>query len=235
MPSDLGFARYARDATRSPTTAVRFLIDFLTRTEKLHSLVGAESTRYLNEVKPFYEKILTDLSRTRAPLSSTLRPWAIPLIYAIVRATKPRYVVETGVASGVSSAFILEALDRNGQGNLFSIDLPSDSLLPPGKSTGWIVPNQLRGRWHLLVGDSRTQLLPMLQELEWIDMFIHDSDHSYSTMYYEFQTSWDHLGLGGLLVCDDWWQTNAFRDFAKAVRHNWLHIARFGFIRKNHS
>ena len=40
------------------------------------------------------------------------------------RHLKPRKVVETGVAHGVTSRFILEALKRNGQGHLWSIDLP---------------------------------------------------------------------------------------------------------------
>ena len=233
--NDLSVARYVRDAVRNPITAIRFFLDYLARTKKLDFLAGPNGVRYLDEVKPFYKKIVADLSRENTPLSSTLRPWGIPLIYAIVRAKRPKSVVETGVASGISSAFILEALEKNAQGTLCSIDLPNSLLLPRHKSTGWIIPLQLRTRWKLIIGDSRTHLLPLLGELGTIDMFLHDSEHTYSTMYHEFQKSWEHLRIGGILICDDWWQTDALPNFAKNVEHKWVHIARFGFIEKQHS
>jgi hypothetical protein len=46
------------------------------------------------------------------------------MLYAIVRAYKPDIVVETGVARGASSSFILCAMHENGKGHLYSIDLP---------------------------------------------------------------------------------------------------------------
>ena len=47
------------------------------------------------------------------------------VLYAAVRARKPSVVVETGVAAGLSSACILAGLQRNGMGELYSIDLPN--------------------------------------------------------------------------------------------------------------
>ncbi len=46
-------------------------------------------------------------------------------IYAIVRAMRPTSVIETGVLHGLTSAFILRALEQNRAGRLTSIDLPS--------------------------------------------------------------------------------------------------------------
>src|SRR5688500_12760767 len=46
-------------------------------------------------------------------------------LYVIVRAAKPKVVVETGVASGISSAHILLALAANESGTLHSIDFPN--------------------------------------------------------------------------------------------------------------
>src|SRR6266480_7212838 len=46
------------------------------------------------------------------------------LAYALCRALKPSVVMETGVAYGVSTAFLLKALDVNRNGRLHSIDLP---------------------------------------------------------------------------------------------------------------
>ena len=45
-------------------------------------------------------------------------------VWCLVRHLRPGKVVETGVAHVVTSRFILEALDRNQRGHLWSIDLP---------------------------------------------------------------------------------------------------------------
>ena len=44
-------------------------------------------------------------------------------LYFIVRMADPEIMVETGVARGVSSWTILNAMHRNGKGKLYSIDL----------------------------------------------------------------------------------------------------------------
>src|SRR5439155_10300973 len=52
--------------------------------------------------------------------------------YAMVRALRPRRVVETGIHDGLGSTALLAALRRNGSGELVSID--------PKPGTGWLVP-----------------------------------------------------------------------------------------------
>ena len=68
-----------------------------------------------------------------------------PIIYTMIRCFKPRIVVETGVANGASSTFILSALKKNNFGKLYSIDLPSKDLLLK-EEIGWLVPQSLRDR-----------------------------------------------------------------------------------------
>jgi len=51
-------------------------------------------------------------------------PELVRAIWCLTRHLQPAKVVETGVARGISSRFILEALDRNGAGRLWSIDQP---------------------------------------------------------------------------------------------------------------
>lgn len=146
-------------------------------------------------------------------------------LYSLVRALRPRSVVETGVANGESSAIILKALDINGAGHLYSIDLlppqPSPELaassglyLPPNAGIGWLVPQELRRRWRFLSGDAREVLPPLLKELGWIDMFLHDSHHSYEHMLFEYESAWARLRPGGLLLSDDCW-CPAFADFQR--------------------
>ena len=53
--------------------------------------------------------------------------------YAAVRALKPNCVIETGVANGVSSSYLLLALRKNGRGCLHSVGLADPAFLPAGK------------------------------------------------------------------------------------------------------
>lgn len=136
--------------------------------------------------------------------------------YAACRALKPQAVLETGVASGVTSAFILQALAINGGGaHLWSIDLPplSDGA---ERYVGAAVPESFKSHWRLKIGSSRRLLPDLLSELAKIDLFIHDSLHTYRNMLWEFQAVWPFLAPGGLLVADDVNFNQAFADFVKA-------------------
>src|SRR4051794_1951743 len=97
-------------------------------------------------------------------------------IYLLVRSLKPEVVVETGVCYGASSAYILQALKDNGRGELYSIDLGNSPDEPPND---YFVPRPLRDRWHLIIGDSKDELPQLLERLGRIDLFHHDSLHTY--------------------------------------------------------
>jgi predicted O-methyltransferase YrrM len=45
------------------------------------------------------------------------------IFYILMRKIKPKIVVETGVSFGITSSFILQAMEENGFGTLYSIDL----------------------------------------------------------------------------------------------------------------
>jgi hypothetical protein len=48
------------------------------------------------------------------------------LLYALVRLRRPASILETGVANGHSTYFLLHALRANGTGRLYSVDISSD-------------------------------------------------------------------------------------------------------------
>jgi predicted O-methyltransferase YrrM len=135
------------------------------------------------------------------------------LCYVVTRALRPKLVVETGVCYGVTSAHILQALNANTKGHLHSIDLP-----PLGKNAddhvGRLVPQELRSRWSLHRGISGRVLGPLLAELGSIDLFIHDSLHTYRTMRDEFALAWPVLRSGGVLISDDVQGNAAFQELA---------------------
>jgi Methyltransferase domain len=153
--------------------------------------------------------------------------------YAVVRALKPECIVETGIANGVSSSYILLALHKNGRGRLHSIGLEDPAFLPPDQKLGWLVPDWLRPSWQTHLGDA-CEILPKLAiQLQHISIFIHDSLHTYDHMMWEFKTIYPHLQSGGLLLADDALWNEAFNDFARDVNASEAQILRgVGFLRK---
>src|SRR6266513_3204767 len=135
-------------------------------------------------------------------------------LYCVVRTLRPEIVVETGVAAGVSSYAMLQALEENGLGRLYSIDMPNAThQLPSNLQAGFLVPEELRKRWNLILGDARKELPRLLPELKEIDIFCHDSLHTYAHMQFEVELAWPYLKRGGVLFSDDVQENSAFQDF----------------------
>jgi len=135
--------------------------------------------------------------------------------FIVARHLKPDRVVETGVARGVTSRIILDALHRNGAGKLVSIDLPP-------VNSAWVdesrmaVTADLADRWTFIRGSTRRKL-PAVLGGQLLRMFVHDSLHTYPTMMFEFQSVWPLLEPGGVLLADDIEDCAAFSDFAATV------------------
>ena len=134
-------------------------------------------------------------------------------LYLLIRSLKPDIMIETGVSSGESSSYILQAMRDNNKGKLYSIDLPGkltgvvkDQITigpESGPISGWAIPEYLRDRWEINLGSSEELLLPLLKKLEKIDIFFHDSLHTYDHMFFEYTTSWDFIKKNGVLISDD--------------------------------
>ena len=154
------------------------------------------------------------------------------LLYALVRKLRPSRLVETGVCNGASTAVILLALKHNRAGRLHSIDFPEHTeteyapdafwagkrgaAVPHDRSPGWLVPDHVRDRWELTLGRSQDVLEDLLDRLGTIDFFLHDSEHSYECMSFEYAQAHAHLEPGGILASDDTAWNTAFADFAGA-------------------
>jgi hypothetical protein len=170
-------------------------------------------------------------------------------LYALLRHLRPRAAVETGVANGFSTAFSLLALQRNGDGHLYSVDLPREvgreydagmfyegegkAGIPTGSEPGWLIPPELKDRWTLTLGRTQDELPPLLERLGTIDSFMHDSEHSFDCMWFEFNAAWPHIRQGGLLLSDDVNSTAAFPRFAGEQARKPVRLARgMAFVQK---
>jgi hypothetical protein len=124
--------------------------------------------------------------------------------WCLTRHTAPATVVETGVARGVTSRVILDALNANRSGRLCSIDLPPVMPdLSAGRETGAAVCEGAKRRWTLVNGSSRRRLPRLLKQLGTIDLFVHDSRHSGRNVAFELTRAWAALRPGGVLLVDD--------------------------------
>ncbi|WGD54976.1 class I SAM-dependent methyltransferase [Bradyrhizobium sp. CB1650] len=140
-------------------------------------------------------------------------------IWCLVRHLKPRNVVETGVAHGVTSRFILEALERNANGHLWSIDRPP--MEPEWRpQIGVAVGHRFRDRWSYILGSSRRRLPSLLKQLGQIDLFIHDSLHSERNVRFELDHAWPVLRPGGAIVVDDIDVNRGFFSFVQSFPIN---------------
>lgn len=122
--------------------------------------------------------------------------------YCVERLVKPENVVETGVGRGISTTFILQALNENEKGCLYSVELPP-LIKGAINNVGIFVPQKLKAKWTLIFGPGDQEMLKLRKKLNMIDLFIHDSQHSYSNQYREYNLTIPWLKGGGLLVSDD--------------------------------
>jgi predicted O-methyltransferase YrrM len=208
--------RYAlRAAAREATLADERFLAALTGTSAL------QIRRFLQEPfdTPGFLSHLRDCENAFHQGIASADLWAKKVLiqYAVVRALRPEAVVETGVASGVSSTYLLLALERNRKGALHSVEVGDPSYRPAGREPGWIVPDRLRSRWRLHIGDAVTLLPELFREVAQMDMFIHDSLHTYEHMKFELELAYPYTRRGGLLLADDALWNSAFVEFAQAV------------------
>ncbi len=78
------------------------------------------------------------------------------------------------------------------------------------------MPNHLRESWSLNIGSAQKLLPKLLKQEGSLDMFVHDSLHTYEHMRWEFATVWKALQPGGVLIADD---ISGNRAFEECLQH----------------
>ena len=133
------------------------------------------------------------------------------LLYSVCRLAVPENVLETGVANGRSSFFWLRAMMKNGRGRLHSVDVSSDvgQLLTDEEKQGWSL--------HVLKAPQRGSFTRVLDSVSPIDIFFHDSDHTYGWQVFEYRTALKMISPEGIFLGDDVDHSLAFFDFCNAI------------------
>jgi predicted O-methyltransferase YrrM len=224
--------------SRSELSRNIMLCAYLTRCD-------AEWSRYLKEAAQVVEEVRnrfqTRVINTEGYPAWPMSNFGLLFLYSLTRIQRPQVVLETGVGHGASSAVLTQAMRANGSGKLYSIDLPnakypmssgiiSDSM--GAMETGWLVSDSLKSYWTLVLGESRQKLPELLEQVASVDFFIHDSEHTYQAMMFEYTSVWPHLSRGGFLISDDVNWNEAFGDFCSANHAQGRIVARWGATRK---
>jgi len=159
-------------------------------------------------------------------------PGAQQLLREFVRLARPKRFFETGVADGASTRIILDALEKNGDGRLVSVDISTEvgSLARQSPAVH---------RWQLVVLPARgrtTVFRDAVRRAAPLDAFLHDSDHRYPWQMFEYREAWAALSPGGWLLSDDIDSSYAFLDFSRRLHlRPWVLVGPrklFGVVRK---
>lgn len=134
----------------------------------------------------------------------------LELIRELIKLIRPKCVVETGVANGFSTRQILESFKEF---ELFDSQLFSFDVNPKVFS----VELERNPQFNKVIIDSASSFISAMHEIGSIDLFYHDSDHSYENQLLEYEAAWRLLSHDGVLISDDVNWSNAFLDFCKTV------------------
>lgn len=135
--------------------------------------------------------------------------------YALVRATKPRVVVETGVDRGLGTAVLAAAVRRNAQEGFPGVVYGTD-LVP---TCGYLLAEPYRSHCRILLGDSVESLRRLTEP---VDIFLHDSDHRPEYEWAEFLAIEPRLHAHSLVLSDNSQQTSKLREFAARIGRSFL-------------
>lgn len=182
---------------------------------QLHDLVLHGANFYENTTDA-----ITELSRNKAnikllqgehfPRFYDSNPRTLDFLRLLVEHSLPEVIVETGIANGASTRVWLNAIQefKLEKSKLYSFDIDQKFVAEDMRSN----PS-----FNFRLIDDVNTFTSLVSELEAVDIFYHDSDHSYFNQIMEYRSIWPKIRKGGFLVSDDINWSNAFLDFVKEV------------------
>ena len=137
--------------------------------------------------------------------------------YALVRALKPRVVVETGVDKGLGACVLAAAVLRNRaeghEGRYYGTDID--------RRAGYLLSGPYKDAGEVLYGDSIESLRRLEGE---IDLFINDSDHSAEYEGREYETVAAKLTPRAVVLGDNAHVTDKLMEFAHRTGRRFLYF-----------
>lgn len=138
--------------------------------------------------------------------------------YAIVRATGPRVVIETGVDKGLGSILLCAALQKNTAGGRPGVYYGTDI----NPEAGYLLGGPWADYGRILYGDSLDQLKMFSEE---IDLFINDSNHAPEYERAEYYAVKDKLSKAAIILSDNAHCSESLCEFAFESNRRFLFFA----------
>jgi cephalosporin hydroxylase len=191
--------------------------------EHLHDLLGAPwpcpEVKQLHDLLAEIGTLLTEkglgTGRHTYGWYSDMETDMCTAIWCAVRHSRPEVVMETGVAHGVSSRVVLEGLALNDRGHLWSIDVANPINLQVHGQEGAAVTEACRPRWTYVEGESRRRMPALITQVAKVDLFIHDSLHTFKNTLFEMEQAASVMPPGGIMLIDDIRSHDGFATFAR--------------------
>jgi hypothetical protein len=135
----------------------------------------------------------------------------------VLRATKPRVVVETGIDRGLGTVVMAAALKRNTEEGFPGIVYATD-IVP---DCGHLLAEPYKSFCRELIGDSVASLKAFAEP---VDVFLHDSDHRPEYEWAEFLAIEPRLHHASIVMSDNSQQTSKLREFAQRIGRSFLYF-----------
>lgn len=184
------------------------------------SLPASDFARYIAEAESdtdLTKHILTTTATSDWAFKADRAVWLSKRLgwYALVRATKPQIVVETGVDKGLGAVVLCAAILRNraegNQGRYYGTDI--------NPHAGYLLCGPYKQAGEILYGDSIESLRGMQDK---IGVFVNDSDHSASYELEEYKTVLPLLHPDSVILGDNAHATSSLYEFSKANNRDFL-------------
>jgi hypothetical protein len=135
--------------------------------------------------------------------------------YAVVRALKPKVVIETGIEKGLGAAVLCAALLRNFQeghhGHYYGTDID--------RAAGMLLCEPYRSMGTILYGDSIESLTALDVT---VDVFVNDSDHSAEYEGREYRVIAPKLSERAVIIADNAHVTDELLRFSRETGRQFL-------------
>jgi len=192
---------FLQKSTNGIFQSIEDLLDF-------ESEIPKKASQYIGTASSLFKEVSINQS------SITSKRWnaeenLFVLLYCLIRSNKSKFIVETGVANGITTNAIMNALKQTGKdGELHSFD-----VLPEAKKA-YSGP----GNWnfHLLpTKNTARKIKGIVSKFPKVDIWIHDSDHGYRWQKFEYLLALASLSDNGILISDDIDASSAWGELAK--------------------
>lgn len=138
--------------------------------------------------------------------------------YAIIRAKKPRIVVETGVEHGVGACVITAALLRNQSEGFFGRYIGTEL----NEKSGKLLSGKYASVGEVMFGDSIKTLSGLNLE---IDIFVSDSSHDVEYEFQEYSTIANKLNSNSVIISDNAHVSNSLSAFSRKINRDYFFMA----------